>query len=310
MTTAGSPGHFSRATYDVAGSDPSWRLSDLHGPAPWIDPAEVEAERRRLLPSVFARLWLNEWMAPEDSIADPGDIEACMTLEGPLAPVSGRSYTVALDLGTRNDRTAAAVGHGEAGVTGTRVVVDRLQVWEPRPGRPVSLDEVRLWLVELARSYNGATVLYDPSQAYLLVEQLRQAGVSTREFVFTASSVGRLATALVTALRGHLVDLPADGALRDELLAVRLREGSVPGVLRLDHLAGRHDDRAVVLGMLAESLTRQGSDDWTGLYGDLHVCGRCARHFLVGEATGRAPDAAGMVSCPFCGHKQLAEEAA
>ena len=62
------------------------------------------------------------------------------------------------------------------------MVVDRLEVWTPTPGNPVSLDDVRLWLTEMCRSYK-AKLLYDPSQAYLMIEQIRRAGIRTEEFI-------------------------------------------------------------------------------------------------------------------------------
>lgn len=257
ITTAGSPGHFAHRILESAQGDELWRVSDLHGPPPWIDENEVEAERRRLFPSTFARLWLNEWAAADDAIASADDVDAACVLSGPLAPEPGVRYIATLDLGTRNDRTVAVIAHAKREAIGTRVVVDRMNVWTPRPKVPVSLDDVRLWLVEMCRSYNRARLHYDPSQAYLMVEQLRRAGVSCKEFVFTSASVGRLATALMQALRGHLIDLPDDKDLRDELLTVRLRESS-PNVLRVDHRGGRHDDRVIACAMAALLLTEHG----------------------------------------------------
>ncbi len=257
ITTAGSPGHFSRRILEAAQADPLWRVSDLHGPPPWINRSEVEAERRRLFPSTFARLWLNEWAEADDAIASADDVVAACVLQGPNAPEPGTRYIATLDLGTRNDRTVAVIAHAKREDIGTRVVVDRMNVWTPRPKSPVSLDDVRLWLVEMCRSYR-ARLHYDPSQAYLMVEQLRRAGVGCTEFVFTSSSVGRLATALMQALRGHLIDLPDDKDLRDELLTVRLRESS-PNVMRVDHRAGRHDDRVIATAMAALLLTEHGA---------------------------------------------------
>jgi hypothetical protein len=60
------------------------------------------------------------------------------------------------------------------------------------------------------------------------------------------------------ALRGHLIDLPDDPALRDELLTVRLRESS-PNVMRVDHRSGRHDDRVIATAMAALLLTEHGA---------------------------------------------------
>jgi phage terminase large subunit-like protein len=204
---------------------------------------------------------MNEWCAPDDAIADPDDVEAACSLDGPLAPEQGRSYLATLDVGTRNDRTAVVIAHRDRSSSGSVVTVDRLQVWTPRPGAPVSLDDVRLWVTEMCRAYR-ARLVYDPSQAYLLVEQLRRAGVRTQEFVFSSASVGKLATAIMQALRGRLLRLPNDPELRKELLAVRLRETS-PNVLRIDHVSGGHDDRVIAVAMAVHELTAGiGDQGW------------------------------------------------
>lgn len=253
ITTAGAPSHFSKRVFDTAKTEPSWRCSDIHGPPPWVDPEEIAAEQRRMWPSEFQRFWLNEWCAHDDSIADPDDVRAACILTGPLAPDEQFNYVCTLDLGVRNDRTAAVIAHSERGEDATRVIVDRLNVWTPRPGEPVSLDDVQAWVTEMCRSYR-AKLLYDPSQAYLMVEQLRKAGVRTEEFVFSSTSVGKIATAIMQSLRGRTLSLPDDEDLRQELLAVRLRETS-PNVLRIDHKSGGHDDRVIAVAMAVYDLT-------------------------------------------------------
>ena len=258
ISTAGTPAHFSARIFEIAGTEPSWRRSNLVGPPPWSEPVEIAAEQRRMFPSVFARLWLNEWCASDDSIADPDDVDAACVLTGPLAPDDTCTYVCSLDLGTRNDRTVAVIGHGERAEDATRVVVDRMEVWTRRPGNPVQLDDVRLWLTEMCRSYK-AKLLYDPSQAYLLIEQIRKAGIRTEEFVFSSSSVGKLATAITQALRGRTILLPDDDDLRKELLAVRLRETS-PNVMRIDHASGGHDDRVIATAMATYDLTTHPSN--------------------------------------------------
>jgi hypothetical protein len=253
ISTAGSPGHFSRKIFEAAAADKLWRLSDIHGPPPWVDVDEVESERRRLFPSRFARLWMNEWAAADDAIAEPADVEAACTLKGPLAPESEIRYICTLDLGHKHDRTVAAIAHAIREGDGTRVVVDRLQVWTPSKGNPVSLDDVRMWLVEFCRLYQSP-LHYDPSQAYLMVEQLKRSGVICREFIFGTKSVGELATSIMQALRGRLLTLPDDEALKSEILNVRLRETSV-NVLRIDHRSGQHDDRVIACAMAVHELT-------------------------------------------------------
>jgi hypothetical protein len=50
-----------------------------------------------------------------------------------------------------------------------------------------------------------------------------------------------------------MLALPADEDLIDELANVRLRETS-PGVVRMDHGEGQHDDRAIALALAASKL--------------------------------------------------------
>lgn len=258
MTTAGSPAHFARSVLEAARHDPLWRVSDVEGPPPWVDPAEVASERLRLPDSTFARLWLNRWAVADDAIADEADVDAACTLEGALEPQGGVRYICTLDLGVKRDRSVAVIAHSAPSATpagGRHVVVDRMEVWTPKPLRPVKLEDVRAWLEYFTRMYR-APLHYDPSQAYLLVEQLRLAGVSCHEFVFSSSSTAELATSMSQALRARRITLPNDDELRKEILSVRLRESS-PNVLRIDHKAGRHDDRVISVAMACRLLTER-----------------------------------------------------
>ncbi len=81
-----------------------------------------------------------------------------------------------------------------------------------------------------------------------MLQRLRGRGLVAEEFPFTAASVGRLASGLFNAIRDRAVALPPDEDLLDELQHVRLRESS-PGVFRMDHDAGRHDDHVVALAL-------------------------------------------------------------
>jgi hypothetical protein len=78
--------------------------------------------------------------------------------------------------------------------------------------------------------------------------------------------VGRLAVTLYRLLADRLLLLPADQDLVDELVNVRLRE-TAPGVYRIDHDEGRHDDRVVSLALVAHRLAEQpaGRERFSGL---------------------------------------------
>lgn len=266
-TTAGDPAHWSARVREHALGDEMWRVSETHGAPAWMDPELVAEQRRRLPESSFRRLFLNEWVSGEDRLVSEEDLAACVVLDGAQDPEPGRRYVLGLDVGLKRDRTAACVCHLRDGV----VTLDRIETWEGTRLRPVSLSDLEEWIVMAASAY-GAHVVVDPWQAAMLVERLRRRGVRIDEFPFTAQSVGRIASTLYQLLHERALRLPDDEGLLDELRNVRLRETS-PGVLRLDHDSGRHDDRAVALALatfrLVEKGEARGPRGWSFPEGDL-----------------------------------------
>ncbi len=260
LGTAGEPGHFSYGIRNQALDDPLWRVHEVAGPPPWMEKKRLEGERRRLPESSYRRLFLNEWVASEDRLADEDDLLACVTLDGSLAPRPGMRYVIGVDIGVKHDATAVVIAHAEQipGAEHPRVVVDRLMTWTPARLRPVKLSVVEEWIEEYARRYNRASVRFDPSQGIHMMQRLKRTGLSVQEFTFSAGSVGKLASVLLQLIREHALSLPDDADLLDELRNVRLRESS-PGVYRLDHDRNRHDDRAVALALAASALVERGS---------------------------------------------------
>jgi len=252
ISTAGAPGHWSHSLYQHALIDPLWTVHEVPGPVEWVAEERLEEQRRRLPDSSFRRLHLNQWTAPEDRLTSVEDLDAAMTLEGPVAPVTGVQYVAGLDIGLTNDRTAVAVCHRDSDA----VVLDRLQVWSGTRRNPVDLGEVEAWVAEAVAEYNGASVFADPFQAVHMIQRLRARRVKIASHQFTARSNAELALTLHNLLRERRIVLPDDPELRDELANVRLRETS-PGVYRLDHDQGRHDDRAIALGLAAFYLSQR-----------------------------------------------------
>ena len=87
----------------------------------------------------------------------------------------------------------------------------------------------------------------------MLVQRLRRRSVKVVEHTFSRANNSRRAVMLYRLLRDHLLDLPDDEELADELATVRLDE-KAPGVYRVDHENGRHDDRVASLGLVAHEL--------------------------------------------------------
>lgn len=266
LTSAGDPAHWAHGVLQHAYADPLWRVHEVAGPPPWADPERLAEQRRRLPESSYARLFENRWTASEDRLTNIDDLKACVTLDGSLDPSPTHRYVIGVDVGVKNDRTVVAVCHTEADrhtwtgaerqEIGRRVVLDRMGVWAGSRLRPVNLDDVEEWVETASRSYNRAEVVFDPYQAVGMMQRLQGRDVFCHEFTFSSASVGRLASTLHLLLRNRALALPDDAELIDELANVRLRETS-PGVIRMDHDAGRHDDRAIALALAAHRLLEQ-----------------------------------------------------
>jgi len=214
LTSAGEPGHPSFKVLQEARSSDRWRVSEVPGPLPWIDPAELEAQRPLLRDSEFARLHLNTWTQSEDRLVSAEDLEAAAVLDGPQAPRPGVKYVCTLDVGLTNDACVAVVAHAErvsdqAGAP-QRVIVDRIARWRGSRRKPVNLSEVETWIETASQEYHRAPLHADPYQAVGLLQRLRSRGVRASEFTFSAQSVGRVANALHLALRNRLLLLPDD----------------------------------------------------------------------------------------------------
>jgi hypothetical protein len=216
---------------------------------------QIDEQRRQLLPSAFHRLILNEPdVVDEDRLTNYDDLRASVD-EGRtvLEPEPDWRYVVTVDLGLRRDRTVVCVAHRERDDEGSYTVVDRLRTWVPSPGHEVDLSDVEATVLAAARQYN-APVMLDPSQAALLAQRLKAERVKVNEFTFSASSVGRLAFGLFSALQNRRLSLPDDPDLIDELLQVRLRTNSA-GTVRLDHPSGGNDDRAATIALAIHALS-------------------------------------------------------
>jgi hypothetical protein len=291
-TTPSSPAHWSYNLWVSALDDPLWRTSVVSGPAPWQDPAELESERRRLPASLWRRLFECEWAEADDALADAAAVAACIRHDEPLPPQTGIVYVVAFDLSVSSDHTAVAVCHTDEGPGGQRTVVaDRLQAWVPKSGRQVNLGDVEAWIAQASKDYGGAVIVGDPYQAVGMCQRLRDNGHQVKAVQFTSASNSRRAQMLLRIIRDQALSLPADDALRKELLALRLTEGASPGILKLttDGSSAGHYDRVTAVMLAAEELLNRATGSYRDLYGEMTDCATCER-----------PYPAGRPSCQWC----------
>jgi hypothetical protein len=309
MSTSGDPGSWTHKTYALAQKSKRWSTQDVPGPLPWVSEDFLDDQRAQWPDSIYRRLFLNEWAAPEDRLTNVDDVQACVTLSGPLEYVAGSSYAIGVDLGITNDRTVCAVMHAERKLDDEtnnvvqRVVLDRMEVWTPTRGNPVDLTAVEEWIALAARQYH-AHVQIDPYQAVAMTQRLRNKGIGIDEFTFSQASVGRLAMALHTTIRDHRLAVPDDPELIDELINIRLRETS-PNVYRLDHDPDRHDDRGIAMSLAILALTTAPQGGRMIIWSDEEWA---EMKFLEARAIAGAPGPQPIVAGKFAGYTGIPDK--
>lgn len=254
ITTAGSPVGIGARVWAEAEQSRHWHTSREPGPAPWWSPDDIEATHASLTAAEWRRLILCEWAEGDDALTSPEDVEAAIRPgDAVLAPKRGVEYVAALDVGTRKDLTALAVGHSEQRENGRVAVIDRVLYWRPsdRGGR-VDLAEVEVSVARVCREY-GAKLRFDRMQAEQLTQNLSRAGLRVEEYMFTAAGANRLARSLWGALRDRALSLPDDAELRTEFLTTRLVETG-PSTVKLQNPSGHHDDIVTAVGMVVADL--------------------------------------------------------
>lgn len=254
LTTPSTPEHFAYRILEAARGSDMWRVTERIGPSPWIGERELGAQRRQLPASKFKQLFMGEWTRSEGSFLEPSEIDAAFILDGPahtpadMPDVHG-PWVAAMDLGVVKDRTVVSIGHLEGEV----VVLDRMRVWSPSPDHPVDLGDVERFIVSAHAEFGFQRLLADPWQSLDMCQRLRAQGLEVEEYTFSMASKQRLAATLLSSLRaGNLALYPEEG-LREELLGLRLVQGSA-GQWSFDHKSGAHDDMAVSLSLMAVGL--------------------------------------------------------
>ncbi len=249
VTSAGDPRSLAFEVLQHARGSDLWRTSEWVGSCPWMSADRLAEQRERLPAPVFAALFMNQWTEAEGSFLDPAAIHRAFTLPEPSAPVEGRQYIGALDLGLTNDRTVLAVGHRE----GSDIHLDLMMVWRGTKARPVSLGDVRDAIIAAHARYDLRAVHYDKWQAHRLTEELAESGVRTVPFEFTSGSKQRYSGALLQSLNAGTLRLFEPGGLESELAGLTIR--TTGSGWAFDHGRRAHDDMSVALALVVLQLS-------------------------------------------------------
>jgi hypothetical protein len=263
--------------WKTAQNDPTFRCwSSPPGVwlASWMNREAVERMRKFLRPAEARRVIDNLWIDPseESGFVTHSEVIACLdpTVSADSGkPVSGVSYFAGIDYGPKRDRTALAILHREED---NKIVIDRLDVIQGTPERPVRIEIVEKWIDTVALGLYRADLVVDPYQMEATIQKYEH---NHRVERFEARG-GKSNYALAECLRSLIVHrrlkfgpshgmlVLADGrieSLADELSRLVLKPTAFG--YRIDTQAKTengqplfHDDRAVAVGMAALAALR------------------------------------------------------
>lgn len=244
----------------------------------WMDQEKIDHDSQGLTPGERDRLYRNRWVDPGEEHGYLTEQEALLCRDYNLVE-SNRGdpyieYYAVIDYGGVRDRCALGVLHGVGGTD--CAVVDRLDTWQGTHDNriAINLDDANLgersveaWLKLVMRNFRLGGVVIDPHQLEGLAIKYERRGVNVIRFEYRGGKANyRLAQILKTSVQNRKVTwspqaglLPAEyvenGRVRriedrtlEQELAMLVTKPTQWGY-RIDHESGRHDDRAVCIGM-------------------------------------------------------------
>lgn len=210
----------------------AWHYNTIDNP--FIDPAEVEAQRRELPDRAFRQEYLAEFI--DDAGGVFRNVAQVCTLSA-RQPYSG-DFCMGVDWAKSHDFTVISIIDR---ATREQVFLDRFnQVsWEIQRGR----------LLDIYRAWNPA-VIYAESNSIgePNIEALQREGVPVQPFETTALTKTPLIDALSLAIERQEIRLLADDVQRAELQAYQM-ERLPSGKYRYGSPDGGHDDTVMALAL-------------------------------------------------------------
>lgn len=269
LTNAGVGRGWQWEAREAARMHSGWYFTSLDGPqAPWLSRSDLDEQRAMLPSAVYDRLWNNRWQAAAGNYLTAAEVALCRDEQFRAESQArlGRQYIAAIDYAEKHDRTAAVLMHAD----GKRLVVDRLDVVAPGPGKPVLVSWVEDWIARIGAAFPRTTFVIDEHQLLGTLQRLGNR-FSLVRFPFAG---GKGNHELAVTLRhlivhreiawypgcGSLAGRPRD-TLESELAELVLKQ-SASGRIRFDTAAGGHDDRAFVVATAAWWARTQPSPRW------------------------------------------------
>jgi hypothetical protein len=247
-TNAGYLDTFQWNWRELARTSDRWHFHQWAQPAPWLDPDEIDEARLRNSVTRFMRLFYGVWGSKSGDALDPEDIEAAVTLGGPMLGdvPEGWSFVAGLDLGVSNDHSAFVVLGSKHG--SNRIALVDCKSWTPPRGGEIDLAAVERYIIA-THARLRFRLRYDPWQSKLMAQNLFRRGIYCEPMNFVGQNLNLMASAILEVFATRVIDLYRDDDLIRDLGRLTIVEKSYGYKLESTRDATGHADRATALAI-------------------------------------------------------------
>lgn len=253
-TNAGFKGTQAHVFREQVLKSPNWQLYFFKDPSPWMTAEDIAEAKERNTPSRYRRLFEGVWASGKGDAFDDELIERLFSenVHELVGPLEGWRYVMGMDLGVSRD-------HAGLLVLGINRKEQRMQIatckgYNPKDNKTgeVQLVQVREDALALYRTFRCEVIGYDPHQAELMAQELRERGVRCVKVPFTGDRVTKMATHLLEVVRQGKLKSYEDPRLRTDLAKFNIVEKRYGMKLESVRDASGHADvgTALVISLL------------------------------------------------------------
>lgn len=266
ITNAGVKDSWCWEEYQKAKNGDDWYMyeSPPYVLAPWINSKVVAETRKSMTEDAARRLYDNIWTEEdENSFVLRSEVDKCEVLAKELQLCyrlqgqKGIIYYCGVDYGGTIDPCALCVLHHDKKCD--IVILDKMDVWQGSPNDPIQIKAVEEWMQEHNRTFHNPIFIVDRYQLEGTIQKL-EPYMSIKRFEYRGGKQNfAMAKNLKTLISNTKIAWPKDAGeisrggkphtISDEMVELITKRMSYG--YRFDHEEGKHDDRAVAMGMAA-----------------------------------------------------------
>jgi hypothetical protein len=141
----------------------------------------------------------------------------------------GITYFAHLDPAVSNHNYALCIVHKENKLnkeqkrTDTYFVVDHIKIWAPAPGKPVLIDEVDQYMIDLHRKFYFGLVSYDNWQSQSSIEKLKRFGIPAICTRYSKYYKMKIYDHLEQLVNNEKIKIPYNKLMKDEMVNLQRR---------------------------------------------------------------------------------------